>query len=142
MKFENKRLNRRILNLNESVERRNQVAEYYFEHGIQKTMDHFGLTKQGVYSDVRAYKKFMSAYNLVSNATTKKDFLNLNAKEVAPLFNNPRVGRFFENECKLKDLNFKNKIEMRHKVTGLRSFEQLQEFIKQHLDLIEGSFNE
>lgn len=142
MKFENKRLNRRILNLNESVERRNQVAEYYFEHGIQKTMDHFGLTKQGVYSDVRAYKKFMSAYNLVSNATTKKDFLNLNAKEVAPLFNNPRVGRFFENECKLKDLNFKNKVEMRHKVTGLRSFEQLQEFIEQHLDLIEGSSNE
>lgn len=142
MKFENKRLNRRILNLNESVERRNQVAEYYFEHGIQKTMDHFGLTKQGVYSDVRAYKKFMSAYNLISNATTKKDFLNLNAKEVAPLFNNPRVGKFFENECKLKDLNFKNKVEMRHKVTGLRSFEQLQEFIKQHLDLIEGSSNE
>lgn len=140
MKIENKRLNERILNFNESVKRRNDVAEYYFKHGIQKTMDHFKLTKQGVYSDVRAYKKFMSAYNLISNATTKRDFLNINAKEIMPLFNNPKVGKFFEKDCKLKDLDFQNKVEMRHKVTGLRSFEQLEEFVKQHEDLIESVF--
>ena len=44
MKIENKRLNERILNFNESVKRRNEVAEYYFEHGIHMTMEHFKLT--------------------------------------------------------------------------------------------------
>ena len=140
MKIENKRLNERILNFNESVKRRNEVAEYYFEHGIQKTMEHFKLTKQGVYSDVRAYKKFIGAYNIISNVTTKKDFLSINAREIVPLFNNPKVGKFFEEDCRLGDLDFNNKIEMRHKVTGLRSFAQLEEFVKQHADLIESAF--
>ena len=46
MKIDNKRLNERILNFNESVKRRNEVAEYYFGNGINKTMEHFVLTKQ------------------------------------------------------------------------------------------------
>lgn len=56
------------------------------------------------------------------------------------MFNNPKVGKFFEEDCKLGDLDFNNKIEMRHKVTGLRSFAQLEEFVKQHADLIESAF--
>ena len=135
MKIENKRLNERILNFNESVKRRNEVAEYYFENGIKKTMEHFTLTKQGVYSDVRAYKRFMSAYNLVSNCKTREDFLELNAREVAPLFNNPRVGKFFERDCKIKDIDFSNRVEIRHKISGIRSFNQLEEFIKQHSNM-------
>lgn len=138
MKIENKRLNERILNFNKSVKKRNTVAEYYFKHGIQKTMSHFNLTKQGVYSDVRAYKKFLNAYNLVSNATDRQSFLDLDAREVAPLFNNPRVGKFFEEDCKLRDLDFKNVVKMRHKVTGIKSFRQLDDFIKQHRDMMEG----
>lgn len=135
MKIENKRLNEKILNLTESVKRRNEVAEYYFEHGIKETMDHFNLTKQGVYSDVRAYKKFMSAYNLISNVKDRNDFLNLNAREIAPLFNNPRVGRFFDEDCKLGDLDFSNDMEARHKIGGLKSFLQYKEFVKQHSDM-------
>lgn len=138
MKIENKRLNQTILNLSESVKRRNEVAEYYFKNGIGKTMEHFRLTKQGVYSDVRAYKKFMSAYNLVSNAKTRKEFLNLNSDEIVPLFNNPRLAKFFRKETKLKDLDFSDKVEMRYKISGYKSFLQCEEFVKQHIDLIEG----
>lgn len=135
MQIENNRLNKTILNLNESVKRRNEVAEYYFKHGIRETMNHYKLTKQGVYSDVRAYKKFISAYNLVSNCKTREDFLELNAREVAPLFNNPRVGKFFERDCKIRDIDFSNKVEIRHKISGIRSFNQLEEFIKQHSNM-------
>lgn len=137
MKLETKRLTKNILNLNESVKKRNCVAEYYMKNGITKTMEHFGLTKQGVYSDVRAYKKFISAYNLVSNATTKEEFMELKTEEVAPLFNNPRVKKFFEDGLRLKDLNFVDKIEMRYKIGGLRSFNQIEEFVERHWDLIE-----
>ena len=137
MKLETKRLTKNILNLNESVKKRNCVAEYYMKNGISKTMEHFGLTKQGVYSDVRAYKKFISAYNLVSNVTTKEEFMELKTEEVAPLFNNPRVKKFFEDGLRLKDLNFVDKIEMRYKIGGLRSFNQIEEFVERHWDLIE-----
>lgn len=137
MKLETKRLTKNILNLNESVQKRNCVAEYYIKNGISKTMEHFGLTKQGVYSDVRAYKKFISAYNLVSNVTTKEEFMELRTEEVAPLFNNPRVKKFFEDGLRLKDLNFVDKIEMRYKIGGLRSFNQIEEFVERHWDLIE-----
>lgn len=137
MKIENKRLNERILNFNESVKRRNEVAEYYFEHGIQKTMKHFNLTKQGVYSDVRAYKKFMGAYNLVSNINNRKDFLNINAKEIAPLFNNPRVGEYFNREGKLGDMDLLDNTEARYKIHGVKSYGQYREFISKHMDIIE-----
>lgn len=138
MKIENVRLNESILNFNESVKKRNEVAEYYFEHGIQETMDHFKLTKQGVYSDVRAYKKFIGAYNLLSNTKTSKDFLNLNSKDLVPLFNNPKVGKFFDKDCKVKDLDFSNKNEIRHFIGGLKSYNQLKEFIIAHADLLRG----
>lgn len=136
MELETKRLNKKILNLNESVLKRNQVAEYYFHNGIGKTMERFKLTKQGVYSDVRAYKKFISAYNLISNVTTKEELMDLRTEEIVPLFNNPRVNKFFESGLKLKDLNFNDKIEMRYKIGGLRSFTQIEEFVKSYWDLI------
>lgn len=136
MKIENERLNERILNFSESVKRRNEVAEYYFEHGIQETMNHYKITKQGVYSDVRVYKKFMTAYNLISNIKTKKEFLNLNAKELLPLFNNPRIGRFLNQDCKLKELNFKNTAWIRRRISGEKSICQFEEFMQQYSDML------
>jgi len=137
MKIENKRLNENILNFNSSVKRRNKVAEYYFKHGIKNTMEHFNLTKQGVYSDVRAYKKFLSAYNLISNATTREEFSKITAKEIVPLFNNPRVGKYFDKDCKLEDLDFDNLPRIRRYVGGNKSYSQIKDFIKKHKDLIE-----
>ena len=141
MKIENKRLNERILNFNESVKRRNEVAEYYFEHGIQKTMEHFELTKQGVYSDVRAYKKFMGAYNLISNVKSRKDFLDIKAKEISPLFNNPRVGNYFNRDCKIKEMDLLDNVEANYRIHGVKSLAQFREFVKKYLDMIEENDN-
>ena len=136
MRINNIRLNESILNFNSCTKKRNEVAEYYFEHGIRETMEHFKLTKQGVYCDVRAYKKFMDAYNLISSTCCARDFLNLRAKDIVPLFNNSKVGRFFDRNCKIKDIDFSDDREVVKVIKGAKSLRQYKKFVESYADFI------
>lgn len=136
MRIDNIRLNESILNFNNCTIKRNEVAEYYFKHGIRETMEHFRLTKQGVYCDVRAYKKFMCAYNLISNVRCARDFLDLRAKDIVPLFNNSKVGRFFDRNCRIEDIDFSDDREVVKVIKGAKSLQQYKKFVESYADFI------